>query len=168
MTNFRPHPLPFTSKDPRMQDPKGENVEGGDTNLNHFSEAIFSCPIVVATEPVYALARQIKKAKQKRHDKKEAEAEDSASNAKKEKWYADDKEQYSDSEGEQHIRQRAQRDGPWAPDLSQTRMEQQRWAETQARLRLCTPERPGYHKDQCLAHEKKQPQESSSSGTSAN
>ena len=168
MSSFRPHPLPFTSKDPRMQDPKGENVEGGDTNLNHFSEAIFSCPVVVATEPAYALARQIKKAKQKRADKKAAEAESSASNAKKEKWYADDKEECSDSDDEQYMRQSGQRNDPWAPDLSQTRMEEQKWKETQDRMRLCTPECPAYHKDQCLAHEKKQPQESSSSGTSAN
>ncbi|RFN48350.1 hypothetical protein FIE12Z_7399 [Fusarium flagelliforme] len=132
-----------------MQDPKGENVEGGHTDLNHFSEAIFSCPIVVATEPAYALARQIKKTKQKRADKKAVETESSASNAKKEKWYADDKEEYSDSEDKQHMRQRAQRDGPWAPDLSQTRMEQQRWKDMQA-------------------HDKKLPQDSSSSGTSAN
>ncbi|CEI62211.1 hypothetical protein FVEN_g13019 [Fusarium venenatum] len=90
MTNFRPHPLPFTSKDPRMQDPKGEHVDGCDTNLNHFSDAIFSCPVVVATEPAYTLARQIKKLRQKRADKKAAEEERPTENAK-EKWYGDDK-----------------------------------------------------------------------------
>ncbi|KAL6916519.1 hypothetical protein FSST1_008014 [Fusarium sambucinum] len=85
MANFRPHPLPFTSKDPRMQDPKGEHVNGGDTNLNHFSNTIFSCPVVVATEPAYALARQIKKLRQKRANKKKEEEERSTENDKKEK-----------------------------------------------------------------------------------
>ncbi|KAF5238524.1 hypothetical protein FAUST_5581 [Fusarium austroamericanum] len=98
MTNFRPHPLPFTSKDPRMQDPKGEHVDGGDTNLNHFSEAVFSCPVVVATEPAYALARQIKKMRQKRADKKAEEEKRSTENGEKEKWHDDDKKEHGNLE----------------------------------------------------------------------
>jgi hypothetical protein len=141
-----------------MQDPKGEHVDGGDTNLNHFSEAVFLCPVVVATEPAYALARQVKKMRQKRADKKAAEEEGSSDNAKKEKWHGDDKKEQSDSDYEQS--------DPWAPQPSEVRREKQKWAETQARVRFCTPKCPGYHKDKCLAHTKKQPQEVTSSGAS--
>lgn len=91
---FRPHPLPFTSKDPRMQDPKGENVDPGNNGLSEFSDTIFSCPVVVATEPVYALARQVKKVREKRAVKKAAEEERSSANADKEKW--NDKEEEYD------------------------------------------------------------------------
>lgn len=81
-----------------MQDPKGEHVDGGDTNLNHFSEAMFSCPVVVATEPAYALARQIKKMRQKRADKKAEEEKRSTGNAEKEKWHGDDKKEHGNLE----------------------------------------------------------------------
>jgi regulator of protease activity HflC (stomatin/prohibitin superfamily) len=70
-----------------MQDPKGENVDPSNNGLNQFSDIIFSCPVVVATEPVYALARQVKKAREKRADKKAAEKERSSENAEKEKWH---------------------------------------------------------------------------------
>ncbi|KAK1965975.1 hypothetical protein LY78DRAFT_657773 [Colletotrichum sublineola] len=79
---MKPHPFPFTSKDPRMQDPKGEHPSGGDNDLNHFSNAIIMCPVYVATEPAYALARQIKKMRKKRADRKAAE-EGKYSNKKK-------------------------------------------------------------------------------------
>lgn len=69
-----------------MQDPKGENVDSANNGLSQFSDTIFSCPVVVATEPVYALARQVKKVREKRADKKAAEKEKSLANAEKEKW----------------------------------------------------------------------------------
>ncbi|VTT59049.1 unnamed protein product [Fusarium fujikuroi] len=50
MSNFRPHPLPFTSKDPRMNDATGEGE--------------------AAIEPAYALARKIKEKKHKRDEAK--------------------------------------------------------------------------------------------------
>ncbi|SPJ79607.1 uncharacterized protein FTOL_07998 [Fusarium torulosum] len=156
MTPFRPHPLPFTSKDPRMQDPKGENVGPGNNGLSQFSDTIFSCPVVVATEPAYALARQVKKMREKRADKKAAEKERSPENAEKEKWHGKEDE-YDESDS---------RDKSTAPSSEMERMNKDKHVESWSKLRVCTPECPAYHKDRRLAHDTKQPQEPISSGAS--
>ncbi|CVK85668.1 uncharacterized protein FMAN_06757 [Fusarium mangiferae] len=62
MSNFRPHPLPFTSKDPRMNDATGE----GEAAIS--DPCLFPC--YVASEPAYALARKIKEKKHKRDEAK--------------------------------------------------------------------------------------------------
>ncbi|KAF5637756.1 hypothetical protein F52700_4458 [Fusarium sp. NRRL 52700] len=65
MSGFRPHPLPFTSKDPRMNDATGE----GEAAIR--DPCLFPC--YVASEPAYALARKIKEKKHKRDDAQAAE-----------------------------------------------------------------------------------------------
>ncbi|KAF4962569.1 hypothetical protein FSARC_9347 [Fusarium sarcochroum] len=156
MSPFRPHPLPFTSKDPRMQDPKGESVSGPDEGLNDFSGSVLSCPVVVATEPAYALARQVKKVRQKRADAKAAEKGKATNNSRGEKLHGKPDE-YDNSDSEE--------DGHVTPQSSQKQTNKHN--DMLLDLSVCTPDCPGYKKDQCLAHERKQPRESTSSGSSA-
>ncbi|KAM0247167.1 hypothetical protein ACHAP5_004246 [Fusarium lateritium] len=145
---FRPHPLPFTSKDPRMQDPKGENVDPGNNGLNQFSDTIFSCPVVVATEPAYALARQVKKLRDKRADKKAAEKKRSPENSEKEKWHGKENE-YDELDSQ---------DESTVPSPEMERVNRDKHVESWSKLRVCTPECPAYQKDKCLAHDRRQPQ----------
>ncbi|KAM0560062.1 hypothetical protein ACHAPJ_004022 [Fusarium lateritium] len=156
MSSFRPHPLPFTSKDPRMQDPKGEKESGAGQGLDDFSDSVFSCPVVVATEPAYALARQVKKMRQKRADGKAAKEREATSNARKEKRHGKPDE-CNDSDSDE--------DGYVTPQPTQKQTNNHN--EKLLDLSVCTPECPGYKKDQCLAHARKQPRESTSSGSSA-
>ncbi|EXL52628.1 hypothetical protein FOCG_08415 [Fusarium oxysporum f. sp. radicis-lycopersici 26381] len=65
MSNFRPHPLPFTSRDPRMNDATGE----GEAAIS--DPCLFPC--YIASEPAYALARKIKEKKHKGDEAKAAE-----------------------------------------------------------------------------------------------
>ncbi|KAM0332676.1 hypothetical protein ACHAPQ_005692 [Fusarium lateritium] len=153
---FRPHPLPFTSKDPRMQDPKGENVDPDNNGLNQFSDTIFSCPVVVATEPAYALARQVKKLRDKRADKKAAEKKRSPGNAEKEKWHSKENE-YNELDSQ---------DENTAPSSGMEKVNRDKHVESWSKLRVCTPECPAYHKDKCLAHDTRQPQGATSSESS--
>jgi hypothetical protein len=130
-----------------MQDPKGENVDPGNNGLSQFSDTIFSCPVVVATEPAYALARQVKKMREKRADKKAA---------KKQKWHGKEDEYDEINSGDEST----------APSSEMEKMNKDKHVESWSKLRVCTPECPAYHKDRCLAHDTKQKQKPASSGTS--
>lgn len=132
-----------------MQDPKGENVDPGNNGLSQLSDTIFSCPVVVATEPVYALARQVKKVREKRADKKAAEKERSSANAEKEKWNG--KEEEYDG-----LKSRDERKAP-SSEMEMERVNKDKHVESWPKLRVWTPECPAHHKDRCLAHDLKHP-----------
>ncbi|KAJ4258281.1 hypothetical protein NW762_008430 [Fusarium torreyae] len=139
-----------------MQDPRGEKESNAGEGLNDFSDSVFSCPVVVATEPAYALARQVKKVRQKRADAKAAKERETTSYAKREKRNSK-QEDYDESDSDE--------DGYVTPQPSQKQTNNHN--DKLLDLSVCTPECPGYKKDQCLAHARKQPQEPTSSGSSA-
>ncbi|KAF5022812.1 hypothetical protein F66182_5106 [Fusarium sp. NRRL 66182] len=154
MSGFRPGPVPFSRKDPRMMDPKGEKWSNPDEAFPDYTDSILCCPVVVATEPAYALARKVKRERQKHKDKKERENrkqktvgdnDAAGSGGKMDKFEADSESEEEEEEEEEYVPPRRSRNEPRAS------------SDLMSALRTCTPECPGYHKESCLAHEYRQP-----------